>query len=470
MNKAIKMGQLPKMWNESAKSITFCVTEDCNLACKYCYMTGKNTKNKMPFEVAKKAVDYILSNREYFNEEAVVWEFIGGEPFIEIDLIDRISDYIKQQMYLLNHPWFDAYRFNFSTNGLLYDSQKVQKYIWKNSGHVSIGISVDGNKIKHDLQRVRKDGSGSFDDITKNVPLWISQFPEATTKSTFSHEDLPYLKDSIIELWNMGINSVAANLVFEDVWVEGDDIIFENQLKELGDYIIENKLYYDYSVRFFDPTIGNPLTEDDLNSNYCGAGKMLAIDCQGNFYPCIRFYDISLNSKKGYKIGDIYKGINEDRLRPFHALTLKNQSDDECINCKIGRGCSWCSGCNYDFADTDTIFQRATFICKMHKANVRANEYFWNRFSEVTGFLSEKERLKGDSASMQRVRNQEKFMYIMLEDNIPSHCNYRNTKGLCSKMDKELFEKSLEFCGTMILYLFFLESKNILGILKIAFQ
>lgn len=440
------MGQLPRAWKELAKSITFCVTEDCNLACKYCYMIGKNTKNKMSFQVAKKAVDYILSNRDYFNDEAVVWEFIGGEPFIEIDLIDRISDYIKQQMYLLNHPWFDAYRFNFSSNGLLYDTPKVQKYIWKNRGHISIGISIDGNKIKHDLQRVKKDGSGSFDDIIKNVPLWLSQFPEATTKATFSHDDLPYLKDSVIELWNMGIINVAANLVFEDVWVDGDDIIFENQLKELADYTIENKLYYDYSVRFFDPHVGNPLTEDDLNSNYCGAGKMLAIDCKGNFYPCIRFYDISLSNKRGYRIGDIYNGINQDRLRPFHALTLKNQSKEECINCEIGKGCSWCNGCNYDFADTDTIFQRATFICKMHKANVRANEYFWNKFSETTGLLSEKERLKNDSVGMQRAENQHKFMYIMTEDNIIPHCNYRNTKGFGSKMDKTLLEKSLEFC------------------------
>jgi uncharacterized protein len=440
----IHMGQLPKQWNEAAKSITFCVTEDCNLACKYCYMTGKNTKNKMTFEIAKKAVDYILADRAYFKENAVVWEFIGGEPFLEIELIDRICDYIKQQMFLLKHPWFDAYRFNFSTNGLSYHAPKVQKYIWKNKEHVSIGISIDGNKTKHDLQRVQKDGSGSFERVIKNVPLWLSQMPDTATKSTFSHEDLPYLKDSIIALWNMGIKFIAANVVFEDVWVEGDDIIFENQLKELADYIIENKLYYDYSVRFFDPQIGNPLTEDNLNSNYCGAGMMLAIDCKGNFYPCIRFYDISLTNKKGLKIGDIHTGINHDRLRPFYALTLQSQSTDECINCEVGRGCSWCNGCNYDFAETDTIFQRATFICKMHKANARANEYFWNRFSEVTGLVSEKEKLKTDNK--QRDTDTAKFMYIMTEDDITPHCNYRNTTGFNRKMDSVTRDKTLDFC------------------------
>ena len=445
-DKEIKMGRLPKEWNDAAKSITFCVTEDCNLACRYCYMTGKNKKNKMSFEVAKKAVDYILSERDYFKEEAVIWEFVGGEPFLEIDLIDRICDYIKQQMFLLDHPWFDAYRFNFSTNGILYSTQKVQKYIWKNHGHLSIGISIDGNKIKHDLQRVKPDGSGSFDDVSANVPLWLEQFPGSSTKSPFSHEDLPHLKESIIALWGLGIDMVPANVVFEDVWHEGDDTIFEQQLKELADYVIENELYYDYSVRFFDPQVGNPLTEDNLNSNYCGSGKMLAIDCNGNFYPCIRFYDISLTNRKGFKVGDIHDGINEDRLRPFQSLTLKNQSTEECINCEVGRGCAWCSGCNYNFAKTDTIFERATYICKMHKANVRANEYFWKKFSEVTGLPSEKERLLQKSPGLLASGTAQRFMQIMMSDDISPHCSYRNNKDISTRMSREMFEKGIEFC------------------------
>ena len=91
----IKEGYTP--WqNGVAKNITFIVTKECQLACKYCYLVGKNEKEKMPWEVAKAAIDYVL-DREYdpnFAYESVVWDFIGGEPFIEIDLIDKICDYI----------------------------------------------------------------------------------------------------------------------------------------------------------------------------------------------------------------------------------------------------------------------------------------------------------------------------------------------------------------------------------------
>lgn len=36
-----------------AKNITFIVTKDCQLACKYCHLVGKNVKERMSWEVAK---------------------------------------------------------------------------------------------------------------------------------------------------------------------------------------------------------------------------------------------------------------------------------------------------------------------------------------------------------------------------------------------------------------------------------
>ena len=157
------------------KNITFIVTKDCQLACKYCYLVGKNTKERMSWGVAKQAIDYILDNEydENFNQESVVFDFIGGEPFLEIELIDKICDYIKQELYRRNHHWFNSYRFSFSTNGINYHEEKVQKFIAKNNTHLSIGITIDGTQQKHDLNRIWKgDGPerGSYNDGVRNIP------------------------------------------------------------------------------------------------------------------------------------------------------------------------------------------------------------------------------------------------------------------------------------------------------------
>ena len=61
------------------------------------------------------------------------------------------------------------------------------------------------------------------------------------------------------------------------------------------------------------------------------------------------------------------------------------QSAEECLNCDIASGCALCTGLNYDTADTDTIYQRAMYICKMHKARVKANNYYWERLEKEKG-------------------------------------------------------------------------------------
>ena len=207
-----------------AKSITFIVTKDCQLACKYCYLVGKNEKERMSWDIAKSAIDYLLDHETDFREESVIWDFIGGEPFLEIDLIDRICDYLKIEMFRRNHHWFNSYRFSFSTNGINYDSEKVQRYIKKNREHLSIGITIDGTREKHDLNRIWKGSGierGSYDDVVRNIPLWISQFPEAATKVTISSPDIPFIKDSVLHLFSLGIHEVNINCVFENVWKPG---------------------------------------------------------------------------------------------------------------------------------------------------------------------------------------------------------------------------------------------------------
>lgn len=384
---------LAKEWQHGlAKHITFIVTKDCQLACKYCYLVGKNSKERMPFEIAKQAIDYILGHEEDFSEGSVVWDFIGGEPFIEIDLIDQICDYLKTEMFRLNHHWFNSYRFSFATNGINYHTEKVQQFIKKNRQHLSIGITIDGTKRKHDLNRIWKtkdmekgimpkpeEERGSYDDVVKNIPLWLSQFPDDSTKVTISSADIPYIKESVLHLYSLGIKEVNINVVFENVWQEGDDSKFEEQLISLADDIIDGGYYENYACSFFSENIGKPMDAKIDNNNWCGAGMMLSIDAAGNFYPCTRFAAYSLRSKNPIIIGNVHDGIDKNKLRPFLTLDRTTQSPKECIECEVASGCAWCQGENYDAADTNTIYQRATAICKMHKARVRANNYYWNK-------------------------------------------------------------------------------------------
>ena len=414
------VGKMVPAWNSgTAQTITFVVTEDCNLRCKYCYITHKNSKNKMNLDTAKEFIDYLLESNIKKLPAAII-EFIGGEPLIEVELIDQITDYFKLKTYKLNHEWYWNYRISICSNGMNYDDEKVQNFIKKNEGKLSLSISIDGIKKKHDLQRVTIYNEGSYDRIMEVVPLWLKQFPGAT-KVTFASQDLKYLKESIIDLWNRGITDVSSNVVFEDVWQENDDLLLEDQLKQLADYVLENKLYDKYYCTFFQDNIGGYYDKHDLNTTYCGAGKMLAIGPDGKLYPCIRYKDYSLNKQPEVTIGNVVQEIDMDRVRPFVLSTVLYQSDKECLNCPIATGCAFCQGFNYDISESGTNFNRAKYICKMHKARVKANDYYFSKLYNMYGIERE---------SNGKIKNS---LYILLSDNYVTYCQ-SNKKISTGKM------------------------------------
>ncbi|GHV48572.1 hypothetical protein FACS1894181_04670 [Bacteroidia bacterium] len=335
----------------------------------------------MSFDVAKQAADYFFENKYLFPESSVAYDFIGGEPLIEIELIDRICDYLQSRSRELDHSWTDTYSIRISTNGLLYSNEGVQRFIAKHKTRLSISISIDGTRSKHDSNRVYKNGKGSYDAVIKNVKLWITQFPDAGTKVTVSSDDLPYLKEGVLHLLDLGIKNLSVRTVFENVWKDGDDAVYEQQLTDLADHIIDNKLYDKFDLYLFDESIGKPLSKDDQH-NWCDS-LMIAVDASGVFYPCLRFAKFSLRNRKALSIGNVWDGVDTNKLRPFYSIDRCTQSPNQCVDCEIASGCGWCPAENYDVADTPTIFQRSTSICKMHKARVRAKNYYRNKLKSI---------------------------------------------------------------------------------------
>lgn len=361
----------------SKRRIVFIVTQDCQLRCNYCYLVGKNQTGKMTWEKAKKIVDFLMSLPVEENE--AIFDFIGGEPLLEIDLIHRVCDYLDEKMEEHHHPWQNNSSFRITTNGLTYSTEKVQKYVEKYKDRLEIQISLDGTKKKHDLNRVFANGKGSYDVLLPNVKLWIEQFKErAKPFMVISHNDLPYLSESIIHLISLGLSDIFVSLVVEDVWEDGDDVIFEKELMTIADYLINNRLWNIVTVSPFRKEIGASETSNHIYP--CG-NLMYVFDADGNIYTCVRFAGYSLRSKTPRIVGNIVSGIDTNKLRPLLAYDRESSYQPKCLDCEIGSCCRWCPAENYDSSESGTIFQRTTTVCKLHKANVRVKNYYWNRIN-----------------------------------------------------------------------------------------
>ena len=62
---------VPSWGGADVQVITFIVTEDCNLRCKYCYITHKAKGKVMALDTAKKFIDYVLTTDDIRRCESV---------------------------------------------------------------------------------------------------------------------------------------------------------------------------------------------------------------------------------------------------------------------------------------------------------------------------------------------------------------------------------------------------------------
>lgn len=334
----------------------------------------------MTIDVAMRAIDYIFSDPNLNSETEIILDFIGGEPLLEISLVDQTINYFLFKAAENNHIWEKNYNIRITTNGLLYNTPEVQQFIKKHHDHLSISISIDGNKDKTDASRKFPDGKGSYDSVMKSIPLWRKQFPLEGTKMTISHDDLPYVFESVKHLINLGIYKIDINPVLENVWKPGDDKNLEQQLISCADYIIENGLVGVVDLSCFDERLGLA-TDDNIPYNYgiCGSFTF-TVDYKGDFYTCLRFAKFSLRSKEARSIGNIFDGVNWNLMRPFQSYCNQITSD-KCIKCEHHNGCKICPAENYDSSATASIFDQSFSSCQMHKAKVKAKNYFWNKLS-----------------------------------------------------------------------------------------
>lgn len=372
-----------------SRTITFQVTDACNLACTYCYQHNKGTR-RMSFETAKKFIDLILSGdkgmSEYISPEkspGIVFDFIGGEPFLEVELIDKICDYVFKKMIELDHPWLDKHMFSICSNGVLYNDPKVQRFLHKHRNDLSFSVTIDGNKELHDSCRVFPDGRPSYDLAVAAARDWMSKGYYMGSKITIAPGNLQYLESAINHMVDLGYVEINANCVYEKGWTIEHAQEFYIRLKRIADSFIERKLTDKIYLSLFVHQFFTPKRISDLD-NWCGGtGMMLSCDPDGYLYPCIRYMESSLGDcQQPYRIGNVWDGIGQektycDRIHCMECINRRTESTDECFYCPIAEGCSYCSAYNYEVNGTPD--SRCTFICDMHKARALANYYYYSR-------------------------------------------------------------------------------------------
>lgn len=342
------MSENLKNWkNEDlTKSVLLTLTNLCNLNCSYCYEKNKN-KEKMSFEIAKKIIDYEINIDDGFSY--LSFDFFGGEPLLQFSLIKKLVEYIKSIKTDKQIICF------IMTNGTMVHGE-IKDWLIENRDCVVCGLSLDGKKESHDLNR-----SNSFDLI--DIDFFYKLYPKQDIKMTISEESLPFLFENVVFCHEKGF-LVSCNLAYGINWESKDNqIILERELKKLIDYYLNNPQISPASI--LEGDIFNVVLEANTKNckKWCGVGtSMKTYDVNGDLYPCQLFMPISNESK------NCSKSIVFEDSFPISYL------NEECQNCIIRPVCPTCYG--YNYISTGNIYRRDMSMCELNKITIKARAYF----------------------------------------------------------------------------------------------
>jgi uncharacterized protein len=378
--------------------VTFQVTEDCNLRCKYCYEVDK-VPGTLSFDYAKKFIDILLNDPNPINageeekwliNQGLILDFIGGDALMVPNLLDQIVQYFQFKTIELRHKWANRWRISISTNGTLFGNPDVQKFLNKYKGNVSLGVSVDGCPEIHDKNRIYKDGRGTIQDIMKWWDWYLGYACEnASTKATCNRDSIPYLYKSIKFLHeDMKLKHIAINFIFEDMKLSKEDLeLLDKEMEKSIYYILEHR--HDLDVNMFSKGfgIGGPLK--DLDKGWCGAGSMPCLSINGKIYPCFRFTPNTMHSRSiDLSVGDVWNGLNhKENFELVRQQTRRKISPPKCLDCPIESNCAWCIG--GAFAEKGEFYRQIN-ICEVHKLQSKWSEKYWEEYDRLEGKGTEK--------------------------------------------------------------------------------
>ena len=362
-------------------SASFIVTEKCNLACKYCFECFERKLGPdMSEETAAKCIDFLFDQvGRSKGKKAVNITLFGGEPLLRPELCDFIVNYgVKKR-----EETGIQFTAGVITNGtIMNDGIELLIRRWRSKINFSIQVSLDGCREAQDLYRVKRDGSSSFDEVAKNIPIFNDIDPNFCLHGCLNKLSLPLLFQSykyFVEEFNHR-TGIWFMPVHSENWDEKDVEIYNEQLRQIFEYET-NVLNTVSSFIPIDKLLASGGRMCHPNRT-CGAGtNYVSFTGSGEIYPCHNFYfskDASPDLED-YKIGNVLDDnplANTAVLDKFYNCCVQNT---ECRDCK-NIACYRCLADNWRYGgDINIQIGKTTSRCEMsaveHKWQQKALEW-----------------------------------------------------------------------------------------------
>lgn len=217
------------------------MSEQCNLACKYCFL-GNNDCDKrssfllenMSIETADKALAFFVRQIKEsgldVEENKPVLIFYGGEPLVNFKVLEYIAVKVNELRNI--EKCMRNVEMSIVTNGLLLDEFRIRRL---HELGVSIGISIDGFTEEANRMRVDISGKPVFSRILDKLNLCKSLGVDVSLSVTLSEETIKNTKDILNLVDTYGIKAFGFNIM-----MSSDNLVLpQNYNEAAAQFIID---------------------------------------------------------------------------------------------------------------------------------------------------------------------------------------------------------------------------------------
>lgn len=351
----------------------FVLTNSCNMCCVYCQAqdSGQEIKGVMNKETARKAVDIALQSPN----ENLTFEFQGGEPLINFEIIKYIVEYTNEVNRSKN-----VY-FTVVSNTLLLSDEMIS-FFAENS--ISVSTSLDGNREIHNANRPKKIGGGTYEEVCQNMKRLRDAQIDVGAIQTTTRKSL-LMPDEILKAYlDMGLQHVFirpltplgyAREHWDEIGYTPNEFI--DFYKDVLTRIIElNKkgipIIEGHAIIFLRKILNQSADNYMELRSPCGAAVgQMAYYYDGNIYTCDEGRMLAEMGKSEFKLGNVdysnYDDLVDNDVCKITCQASVLEGLPGCSECVYMPYCGVCPVVNY--AMEENIYSREinNYKCSIYK-------------------------------------------------------------------------------------------------------
>ncbi|PXV59350.1 radical SAM protein with 4Fe4S-binding SPASM domain [Dysgonomonas alginatilytica] len=348
------------------------VTNGCNLACKYCFanIVGKNY-DTMSFETAKAAIDNMLGQGTLFEEYTIY--FFGGEPMLKLGLVKQVVEYAETKIVVESGK---KVKFLLNTNGTLFTPNSIaflKKYNFR------VTVSIDGPLEQHDINRVYRNGKGSFNKVMEGVQMLKDNKIPSNLRATFNPQTLD-LFETFQFFEDLHLPYAYSFTINNDYKSNSDDTFFKEEDYEMIEWRMKQVMdSFSEKIKNNKPVYATGIA-NKLNAikykmkrkHACEAGRRsITVDESGKYYACQNMIPY-----KHTALGHVGYEIVEEQRQKYMSKSLN--AIEQCRDCQIRNLCG--GGCEVERLNSDTALKQQ--MCRFFKMEWKNILYTYSRLQE----------------------------------------------------------------------------------------